>query len=440
MNETTRRPVRAALVATAGAVLGLVATPAPAQGTDATSAAAAAAASPYYIGASQGFTHDSNVYRVPSGPGDTYSSTSVFAGFDQPISRQRVFGRANVSLNRYFDQSPLNNTSYNLGAGLDWSTIYNLSGNVDAGITRQLAAPTASSGAPTAVRNLADTDHIDLRARWGGPSLLSLEGAVGYSRIDYSAPEYVASESRRNSESLALYYHPGGPLRLGVAARFTHTRTPKALFDPATGNYQSNSINGKNLDLLADYDLTGLLTTSARLSYTRQTNSGVGNADFSGLTGSINVVWRATAKTSITFDAVRDAGFDATNFSTYAVVQDGTSVTIRPATGLYENNRTTNTVGVGVNYAATAKIKAQAGARYARARLASTITGPAGSVAGPETTDSLRTAFIGADYEIARNWGLACNLAHEHRSVSGAAEYAYNANTVGCTARYTVHL
>ncbi len=43
---------------------------------------------------SQGFTHDSNVYRIPSGPSDNYSSTSVFGGFDQPISRQRVFGRA----------------------------------------------------------------------------------------------------------------------------------------------------------------------------------------------------------------------------------------------------------------------------------------------------------------------------------------------------------
>ena len=93
----------------------------PATGTPATGTVAAEP-NPYYVGVGQGFTHDSNVYRIPSGPGDTYSSTTLFGGFDQPISRQRVFGRGGVSLNRYFNEQPLNNTSYDFLLGADLAT------------------------------------------------------------------------------------------------------------------------------------------------------------------------------------------------------------------------------------------------------------------------------------------------------------------------------
>ena len=81
-------------------------TPAPTGGSGAS--AGPSDPNPYYIGVAQAFTRDSNVYRVPSGPGDTYSSTSLFGGFIQPISRQRVYGRANVSENRYKDEKQLN--------------------------------------------------------------------------------------------------------------------------------------------------------------------------------------------------------------------------------------------------------------------------------------------------------------------------------------------
>ena len=39
--------------------------------------------SPYYIGATQSLTHDSNVYRLSNGSSDTYASTGLVGGFDQ---------------------------------------------------------------------------------------------------------------------------------------------------------------------------------------------------------------------------------------------------------------------------------------------------------------------------------------------------------------------
>ncbi len=103
--------------------------------------------------------------------------------------------------------------------------------------------------------------------------------------------------------------------------------------------------------------------------------------------------------------------------------------------GLYENNRVTTSVGLGVNYAATAKISANARARYIRARLITTDALAPGAAA-PTTTDKLTSLSLGANYAINRAWNLGCNVGHESRDVSGAATYSYTANTVGCQTQF----
>ena len=433
-NKLQNKAARKALCAASGAALCLASAPACAQDVGRPlTGTVSADPNPYYLGVSEGLTHDSNVYRIPSGPSDNYSSTSVFGGFDQPISRQRVFGRGAVSLNRYQDQSQLNNTSYDLSAGANLETIENISGNLNASLNRNLAAPAASVGVPTAVQNIATTERIDSRLRWGGPSLLTVEGSLGYSRLDYSAPEFVTSESRQTSSSLGLFYRPGAFLRVGVAGRYERTRTPKALLDPVSGSYQSNTTNGRNLDLLAEYSPSAAIQTNARLSYTRQTNSSVTGADFSGLTGNLNVNWRITGKTAVQFDASRDAGFDTASTTRYAAVQAGTGVVLTPVTALYENNRVTNSVGLGATYDATAKISANAHLRYTRARLAAAVTAGATN----DSTDVLKAAAFGVNYAITRAWGASCTIAHESRDVSGAVVYSYSANTVGCSTQFT---
>jgi hypothetical protein len=394
----------------------------------------AADPTPYYLGVSQGLTHDSNVYRIPSGSGDNYSSTSVFGGFDQPISRQRVFGRAGVSLNRYQDETRLNNTSYDLSAGAALETIGKLSGNVNLGLSRYLASPAATFGAPLAVRNVATTERIDSRVRWGGASILTLEGALGYSKVDYSAPEFVSSESRRTTGSLALYYRPGEFLRLGVAGRIGRSRTPSALLDPVAGTYEPNTVNTRNADLLADYTLSSVLLTNARLSYTRQSNSNIAGADFSGLTGSLAVRWQPTAKVALKLETSRDAGFENTTTTRYTAVQSGTGLVLTPVSAFDQNNRVTNSVALHATYEATAKVSATADLHYSRARLVSAFAMTAG--APDEFVDVSQGAALGVSYAITRAWGASCKLAHDTREVSGRITYSYKVNTVGCATQF----
>ncbi|MEO7009370.1 MAG: hypothetical protein ABI156_09500, partial [Caldimonas sp.] len=413
MNDTTRNDTGWLLAGALGTLLGLAAGTAAAQ--DAGSAAPAAPAAPapgaaaygasdpnpYYLGVSQALTHDSNVFRTPNKTADTYSTTSLFGGFDQRISRQRIFGKATVGANRYMDQTRLNNNSYSLLAGLDWETIGSLSGNLGVAASQGLSSPAASGVAVASTRNLAQTESVNARIRYGGASLLSIEGALGYSKVNYDDPAYVSSESQQDTGSLGLYYHPGGPLRLGVAGRYTRTKTPKGFQEFQGGPFLPNTAKSNNLDLLADYELTGLLSTHARLSYTKQTNSGISAADFSGLTGSLGINYRPTGKLSFNLHAARDAGLNAYFFQGEVLEFGNQGPVPTRVTGQYQNSQITNVIGLNASYAATGKVNVDAGVSYSRAKLLSTVNIPQlPNQPGADTTDISKIAYIGAHWAV----------------------------------------
>lgn len=432
---TLTRGCLATMMATG--VAGLLSLPVAAQGTAPPAAPTAFGANeptPWYLGGSQGFVYDSNVYRVPDGPSDTYSSTSLFGGFDQKLGRQRVHGRGSVDVNRYFDQKQLDNTSYDLALGVNWETASSLSGDINAGLRRHLAYPAARSGVPDQNLNLGQTKWADARARWGGASILTVEGTLRHSRIDYSDESFDSSESSGNSGSLTLYYGGGGPLRLGIGGRYDRTETPKAGFDPIPAEFLSNTSTGRHIDFFADYNLTGQITTNLRLSYTDQSNSGVTAADFKGWTGRVAMLWQATGKLAVSASAARDSGFDSA-FGSFTVVPPGSPPGTPPVTRLYENNRLTYSADLGAAYSATAKIDVTAGIHYTRANLVSAASDDLGVVA-VKTTDRQRLVYIGVNYAFLRNASASCRLARELRGVSGDADYSLNSSSIGCHVRY----
>ena len=389
---------------------------------------------PWYIGIGQGFYHDTNVYHGPDAKADTYSSTTLFGGFDQQISRQRLHGRGSVSLNRYFDEKQQDNTNYDFMLGLDWQTVASLSGSLNGGIRQHLAYPSPSAGAPTRVLNLEQTDWIDARARWGGTSLLTLEGALRHSSIDYSDESYASRESNGNSGSLTLYYGGGGPLRLGIGGRYDRTETPKAGFDPIVPEFLSNTSTGRHVDFFADYAVTGQVAANLRLSYTEQTNSLVQASDFKGWTGRLAVRWQATGKLSLSAYASRDTGFDS-DFSSVSLVPPGSPPGTPPVTALYENNRLTYAADLGLRYSATAKIDIAAGVHYSRAHLV-TAANDALGITAVESTDHQKLFYLGANYAFIRNGTASCRLERELRDVTTGNGYSYGSTNVGCQVRF----
>jgi hypothetical protein len=379
-------------------------------------------ANPYYIGVSQGFTHDSNVYRLPTGVtpltggrGDTYSSTTLLGGFDQPIGRQRVHANATVAANRFQDHDNLDNTSYGVDAGWDWATIEKLSGNVFVGLNQSLASLENAALIPLSGRNLIKTQRFGGRVQWGGDSLLTLQATYAHSRVSYSAPSYAQVESSDDSVSLGAYYQLSGAVRLGTALRFSQGET---------GHAPVNETDSHSLDLTADWQPGGRTSANARLSWTKQSNSVVGGRDFSGLTGALGLTYAPTAKLAFTAALSRDAGV----YSSFFNLNNAGQTT--PIFGLSESSRTTNAFSLGATYAATAKISVDAGAQYRRAGLVNS--------GGGKSTDSLRSLSLGAHYAIARNWMLACNVSRLKRSIRGSLSYDAPANIASCSAQFTL--
>ena len=400
---------------------------------------------PYYIGISETLSHDTNVNRVPGGPSDSYSTTSLHGGFDQRISRQRVYANANVGLSRYRDQTALNNTNYGVAAGWDWATIEKLSGTISVGLNQSLANNGDNTSVVTTTRNLVRTERYGASARLGGDSTLSLDGNYAHSKVSYS--ELSRSDSSSDSASVGLFYRAGAALRLGTALRYSRSETPVgALQDDGTAG--ANKEEGHYLDLIADWQPTAQTSLDSRLSWTRQTNSLAGSRDFDGLTGAVVASYAPTAKLAFNASYSRDAGVNGNFFTLSPTAAPGTTPTTttpttpvpQDVTGLSESSQLTNLVSLGARYAATAKIDVVASAQFRRARLVDT-TSVAGVSTNIERNDTSRQYSLGVTYGIARNWQLGCHFSHYTRDLEATAVtqgIAYNANLTSCSAQFTL--
>ncbi len=386
--------------------------------------------SPYYIGANQSITRDSNVYRTPEATADTYYSTGLLGGIDQPFGRQRFYANGNVQLNRYQNQDTQNNTSYGLRTGLDWSTIERISGSVNLSLNQGLASYGGSGTVPLRKKNVQSNDQFGANVKWGEASLLSLNAGYTHNRLRYSAEEYTGSELNQDAIAAGVTYRPSALLSLGAGLRHTRGRYP------GLSEANGNSFTRNDLDLTTVWNASGQSTVSARLSIGRQSYGGGSARDFSGLTGSLAWAYKPTGKLSFNTVLLRDTG-NETSFANLA-----SSTGTKPVTLNGDNSRITNSISVNALYLATGKIRANAGVRYVRRSLAESTAVSSTGQQSLSGSDSSRGVTLGANYAPARNWLLACDLARDSRTASqdaifGNLSYTYSVNTATCSAQFT---
>lgn len=403
----------------------------------ATSAQAADDPNPYFIGGRQVFTHDSNILRSNNAQSASYSTTTLFGGFDQQISRQRVYANADVSLNRYSGdfKDQLNNTSYGVSAGWDWATIEKLSGSLTANVNRTLATLGDNTTSNQSVGDRVTTQQYALTARWGGQSILTLEGGASYNKVSYT--QQTTSDSTGDSASLGLYYRAGPSLRVGTAVRYSHSDTPQSLSG-------ANKENGRYIDLLATWLPTSTTSVYSRVSWAHQTNSRADSRDFNGLTGSVSASYAPTPKLSFQAGFSRDAGVNGTFFTlnTNTPPVQGTPAPT-PVRGLSESSQVTNSFSLGATYAATAKISVTAGAQLRYAKLVDDVpvAGGGGAVTTVNRDDNSKLYSLGVTYAIARAWELGCSVSHSTRELDAsviAVGLSYTANVASCRAQFTL--
>jgi hypothetical protein len=390
---------------------------------------AAAQTAPWTLSATQSFNRNTNLYRLPDGVqpgagltrGDWLSTTTLAAGLDQRIGRQRVLGEASLRALRHRDNERLDHEGYTLAAAWDWETIERLSGTLRAGSTRTLRPfdSFALAGATaTTARNLETTDELAAVARLGGVGRLTLEAAAGMRRVGYSDPAYATSELRADTLALGARWRPAGGTVLGAAWRHTWGRYP-VLGD----RYHSDA-----LDFTAEAQPSGPSRLYLRLSPARARYDGATERDYSGLTGAAQWRWQATGKLALALRAVRDLGQDA-YLERYGA--DG----VAAPRGSVDDSTVLTRLALEAEHALTAKVALTASAGVTRRDLARPGLPSLGQPAVLEGRDTTRSVVVGARWTPTRTATLGCEAGVEHRNASGTLSGAYRAATLACFGR-----
>lgn len=379
---------------------------------------AMAETSPYYIGVSQAFGHESNLYRVGGNAGlpagaqsesDTISTTSLVAGIDQTWGRQRLSGSGSLRASRYAKNDQLNNEGYGLNLGLDWETVARLSGRLGVSADRSLRSydPAYQSGL-AAERNIEDNNQINATVRLGTVTRLTAEATASARQVRYSAQAFAGSEYNQSSGSLGARYRLGGATTVGLAWRQSHVKYVS----------RNDPYKRRDIDLTGNWTPSGLTNLYARISHTRTDHSQSPQRDYSGMTAELRGSTQITGKVKLSTRLSRDLS------------QGNSTFDFQGQTPSVEFDRVSTAMRLGADYDLSAKIALTAGIDHVRRSFDNTLV----ALSGSDRTTSLS---LGARWLPTRAIQVGCNLSHDTRSVSQVGN-PYSSNGVNCYGQFVL--
>lgn len=381
---------------------------------------------PYYIGVNQAFGYRSNLFSSETDPlSSGTSTTSVVFGLDQPIGRQRVYATGNVGYNYFFnpDARLLNNTSYSLNMGLDWSSVERLSGTARLLANQSLVYYAISGAAPnTSEKNIQNTGEAELNGRYGITSRVGLDAGYTYRTVKFSAPAYAYQEYQSNIGRLGVSYGGDGQLTVGLGLRYNWTDFPNYP-QPFPSTDLGDKSLGKNIDFTTKWIASGQSTVDLRLSMSDITYDYNTANDFNGFNGGLGWSWQPTGKISTRLDLYGAPSYTA-NFYGFS----GGAVRVN-------NAKFARAVRYSANYLATAKTTFNANLGLTKDYLSQTDTITGNTQYG---SDLYTTVGLGVTYAPTRNSQLACTVNYQNRSANDNAilygmSYPYNGTTVFCS-------
>jgi len=381
---------------------------------------------PFYVGARQSITRDSNVYRTPTPTADWISSTGVFAGVDQQISRQRL--RVNVAgdWNRYRDTEALNHTSGSGLVRLDWETIGNLSGDVQLNHSQNLYRDYLRAADATTKTVVRSTNGA-FNARLGVVTTWTLEGGVFGTRTRYRGGLAQAGDLDYDGARVGLRYNPSSLLSVGIGVRRAEGEYPNAA--------RPLDFRREDADLLLTWRPTATSTVDGWVSRSRWrfTQDQLRSDDLT--TGSLRYSYRPGGRWHADLSIKRDNnagqyGFDSMPLvGRELVLTDGQAATTRVAT----------TVALNGGYEITAKTRLSANfqriERKMDNRITETIAGLPNTVVR-HASDRTHVAGLQATWDATRWLRVGCGVSQTRRTVSDNTAnltYPYKVNTASCT-------
>jgi hypothetical protein len=389
-----------------------------------TGTSALAESNPYYIGVSQSFTRNSNVFKVSGAnnpTSDTISGTSLYGGFDQALGRQRVYGNASVTANRYSKLDRLNYLGNNLNAGIDWSTIERLSGNLRFSRAEGQGDYSRPDAALTTEKYLQTTRSMGASISYALSSKVALNAGIEHRNIDVSNAAFASSEVSSDVASVGASYGSGGLLRFGTGLRFTRDNYPN--FQRTGPNaFIERTVRRRDLDLTAVWTPTELTAVDARISFGSDRTTQTEDSSGARVTGWLGARYSATGKLKLNASISRDTGSNTTFQALQNPVAGG------PSGFFVDSNQLSISTNLGASYALTSKVSMTA----AYSRSDGTYRNANGS-----TSDNITNAWsLGGSFAAARNLTLGCGAGRDTRSDGSGGVSGYTSNSVSCTVSY----
>lgn len=397
-------------------------------------AAAESELGPYYFGLTQGFTGDTNVFRAPKDQGnakDLISSTGLVAGIDQPIGRLRLGAKASVNWNNFLKQKQLNNTSHDVLATIEGSTIERLSGDFTVYDRSNLNRYDLSTAEGTSTaKDVLHVTGATLRGRLGVVTMWTIDGGFSYEESDHSLEAFQNRDVRQGAGNVGIRFAPSDLWSVRLGGRRTEGEYPN--FIPSATQTSKDEFTRDDLDLMFTWVPTANSAIDARISRTKEEHTLQGARDASFVTGLLGYDWTLTGKTRMRFQYARDSSAGRAD-SGLALVTESSDTQVRNAF-LW---RTT--------WDATSKVRVNAGLGYSRRTLdnAFTLSSTGGSASQVTTAkDRLTNVSLSASWQAMRNLRLACGLAYEKRTVDGGQDvdttYPYDVTTGNCNLALTL--
>lgn len=398
--------------------------------------------SPWYLGLSETITHESNVYRVPDSAqlqapyfkSDTLSGTALLGGLDQQWGRQHLGATISVSNNRYQHNSSRNNTSYSLGANLEWETVERVSGRLSVASDQSLARLIDTSNSQViTLRNEVRNNQLDAVARIGAVTRLTLEAGAGYRDTNYSAAQYDRYDNRQTYGSLGVRWQASPALQVGSALRMTHGNYPHF---PATGAatgsgiYDPDSFRRTDLDLNALWTPSGATNVSVRFSPTQTRYDRNTVRNLSGVTGLIRGDWQPRGRLKLSAYLSRDNGQSSDVFNL--------SVAGGNLPGVNDYGRVTTALQLNATYDVSAKTSVTANLGQSRRNLVNTTFVSGTQLAQNTGSDNTNTLSFGARWAPFRSVQTGCDLSREQRHAQNALSWSYRYTSWSCFGQMTL--
>jgi hypothetical protein len=400
------RPLAASLVA----VLAALSSPAFAGDED----------TPLSLTLSHDISRDSNFSRDASRQGETINTTGLRFALDKAYGRQTYALGARWTKSQYAHfGDTLNNDGKDLTATVTSGIASNWLVTLGGSYSQNLNPVQDNQGSSRIIRNIKTSRDGNLAVQYGNGGRWALVGTYDANKLTYSQDQYKFQNADQHSTGLRAIYYSSDVLNFGLGARSVSTHYPL--------NPSNETIRDKNIDLSANWQLTGLSNLDAYISRRNSTVSSNSSRHIKGWTGALNWAYSPQGLLSYGFNAARTTGNDRSKVNTFDSSTNSNGV----GSATYNNVTTSYTLSSQLK--ATAKLNFGLSYGITQYRVDNSVD----ATSLDNSNRIYHSTRLSGNYAVMRNVGLGCSLT-VYSQTADQFRPKYDGRVYGCNANFTL--